>query len=171
MSGPNIVLREYDPAWPRLFEGLRGRVLDALGEELAVAVEHVGSTAVPGLAAKPVVDIDAVVPSAEDVPLAVERLERAGYRHEGDLGIQGREAFWPPADAPWHHLYVLPAGAEELRRHLAFRDYLRAHPEEACTYAALKRESARRFGGDRWAYTDAKGEFGEHILSRAIGAR
>lgn len=93
-------------------------VLDALGEELALAVEHVGSTAVPGLAAKPVVDIDAVVPSAEDVPLAVERLERAGYRHEGDLGIPGREAFEPPADAPWHHLYVLAADSEELRRHL-----------------------------------------------------
>ena len=170
MSGPNIVLREYDPAWPRLFEGLRGRVLDALGG-LAVAVEHVGSTAVPGLTAKPVVDIDAVVPSAEDVPLAVERLERAGYRHEGDLGVSGREAFRPPAGAPWHHLYVLPAGGEELRRHLAFRDNLRAHPEEASAYAALKRESARRFGGDRRAYADSKGEFVEHILSRAIGAR
>jgi GrpB-like predicted nucleotidyltransferase (UPF0157 family) len=168
---PSIVVREYDPAWPRLFEVLRGRVFDALGEELAVAVEHVGSTAVPGLAAKPVVDIDAVVPSAEDVPLAVERLERAGYRHEGDLGVSGREAFRPPAGVPWHHLYVLPAGGEELLRHLAFRDHLRDHPEEASTYAALKREAARRFGGDRRAYTDAKGEFVEHILSRSNDAR
>ncbi len=170
MSGPNIVIREYDPAWPRLFEGLRERLLDAPGG-LAVAVEHVGSTAVPGLAAKPVVDIDAVVASAEDVP-AVERLERAGYRHEGDLGIPGREAFEPPAGAPWHHLYVLPADSEELRRHLAFRDHLRDHPQEqASTYADLKREAARRFGGDRRAYTDAKGEFVEHILSRETGAR
>lgn len=165
MGKPNIILQEYDPAWPRLFEGLRGRLLDVLGE-LAVAVEHVGSTAVPGLAAKPVVDIDAVVPSAEDVPLAIERLERAGYRHEGDLGIPSREAFEPPADAPWHHLYVLPADSEELRRMLVFRDYLRAHPEEASTYAALKREAARRFGGDRRAYTDAKDEFVERILSQ-----
>jgi hypothetical protein len=116
VSEPNIVIREYDPAWQKLFEGLRERLLDDLGG-LAVAVEHVGSTAVPGLAAKPVVDIDAVVTSAEDVPLAVERLERAGYRHEGDLGIPGREAFEPPADAPWHHLYVVTAGGEELRRH------------------------------------------------------
>jgi GrpB-like predicted nucleotidyltransferase (UPF0157 family) len=170
VSEPNIVIREYDPAWQKLFEGLRERLLDDLGG-LAVAVEHVGSTAVPGLAAKPVVDIDAVVTSAEDVPLAVERLERAGYRHEGDLGIPGREAFEPPADAPWHHLYVVTAGGEELRRHLAFRDYLRAHPEEARTYAVLKRECARRFGGNRRAYTDAKGEFVEHILSRSIVAR
>jgi GrpB-like predicted nucleotidyltransferase (UPF0157 family) len=170
VSEPNIVIREYDPAWQKLFEVLRERLLDVLGG-LAVAVEHVGSTAVPGLAAKPVVDIDAVVPSAEDVPLAVERLERAGYRHEGDLMIPGREAFEPPVDAPWHHLYVVTAGGEELRRHLAFRDYLRAHPEESSTYAALKRECARRFGGDRRAYTDAKREFVEHILSRSIVAR
>lgn len=148
MSGPNIVLRECDPAWPGLFEGWRGRVLDALGG-LAGTVEHPGSTAVPGLVAKPVVDIDAVVPSAEDVSLAVE----------------------PPADAPWHHLYVSTAGGEELRRHLAFRDYLRRHPEEASAYAALERGSARRFGGDRRACADSKGEFVERSLSRAIGAR
>ena len=163
---PNIVVKGYDPAWPRLFEKLRGRVLDALGEELVVTVEHVGSTAVPGLAAKPVVDIDAVVSSTEDVPLAIERLERAGYRHEGDLGIPGREAFEPPVGVPWHHLYVLPAGGEELRRHLAFRDHLRAHPREAAAYADLKREAARRVGGDRRSYTDAKKEFVERAVAQ-----
>ena len=166
MDKPSIVVTEYDPAWPRLFEVLRGRLLDALGEELAVAVEHVGSTAVPGLAAKPVVDIDAVVPSAEHVSLAVERLERAGYRHEGDLGISGREAFEPPVGAPWHHLYVLPADSEELRLHLVFRDHLRTHPETAMAYAALKREAARRFGGDRRGYTEAKGDFVGHVLAQ-----
>jgi len=166
MGEPSIVVTEYDRAWPRLFDVLRGRVLDALGEELAVAVEHVGSTSVPGLAAKPVVDIDAVVPSAEHVPLAVERLERAGYRHEGDLGTSGREAFEPPAGAPWHHLYVLPADSEELRRHLAFRDHLRAHPEAATAYADLKREAARRVGDDRRAYTEAKDNFVERVLAQ-----
>jgi GrpB-like predicted nucleotidyltransferase (UPF0157 family) len=162
---PSIGLTEYDTAWPRLFEVLRERVLDALGE-LAVAVEHVGSTSVPGLSAKPVVDIDAVVPSVEHVPLAVERLERAGYRHEGDLGISGREAFEPPAGAPLHHLYVLPADSEELRHHLAFRDHLRAHPEAAMAYAALKWEVERRFGGDRRAYTEAKEDFVERVLAQ-----
>lgn len=165
MGKPGIVVTGYDPAWPSLFEVLRGRVLDALGE-LAVAVEHVGSTSVPGLAAKPIVDIDAVVPSAEHVPLAVERLEQVGYRHEGDLGISGREAFEPPADAPWHHLYVLPADSEELRRHLAFRDHLLDHPEAAMAYAALKREAAQRFGGDRRAYTEAKTDFVERVLAQ-----
>jgi GrpB-like predicted nucleotidyltransferase (UPF0157 family) len=141
-------------------------VLDALGEELALAAEHVGSTAVPGLAAKPVVDIDAVVPSAEDVPLAVERLERAGYRYEGDLGIPGREAFEPPADAPWHHLYVLAAEGEELRLHLVFRDHLRDHPEKARAYAALKRQAAQRVSDDRLAYTDSKTGFVKRVLAQ-----
>jgi GrpB-like predicted nucleotidyltransferase (UPF0157 family) len=141
-------------------------VLDALGEDLAVAVEHVGSTSVPGMAAKPVVDIDAVLPSAEHLLPAVERLERAGYRHEGDLGIPGREAFEPPTDAPWHHLYVLPASSEELRRHLTFRDHLRAHPEEVTAYADLKRAAVRRFGDDRQAYTEAKKGFVERVLAR-----
>lgn len=166
MGKPGIVVTEYDPAWPRLFEVLRGRLLDALGEGLAVAVEHVGSTSVPGLAAKPILDIDAVVRATEDVPLAIERLQRAGYRHEGNLGIRGREAFRPPQDAPWHHLYVLPADSEELRRHLAFRDHLRAHPREAAAYADLKREAARRAGGDRRVYTEAKADFVERALAR-----
>jgi GrpB-like predicted nucleotidyltransferase (UPF0157 family) len=135
---------------------------------LAVAVEHVGSTAVPGLAAKPIVDIDAVVPFADDVPLAIERLEAADYRHEGELGIPGREAFESPAAATPHHLYVLPAGSNELRRHLDFRDYLRAHPGAAADYARLKLGLAARFRNDRKAYTDAKTEF---ITGAFQGAR
>jgi GrpB-like predicted nucleotidyltransferase (UPF0157 family) len=175
VSEPNIVIREYDPAWQKLFEVLRERLLDVLGG-LTVAVEHVGSTAVPGLAAKPVVEIDTVVPSAEDVPLAVERLERAGYRHEGDLGIPGREAFEPPVDAPWHHLYVVTAGSEELRRHLAFRDYLRGPQAGVRTRlrgrsAGLHgcKEGVRRahpFAIDRRPITGAKVQAGDRPLSQ-----
>jgi hypothetical protein len=134
---PSIVVTEYDPAWPlRVVARARARHPGRVGR----GVEH--------------------------VPLAVGRLERAGYRHEGDLGIQGREAFEPPPDAPWHHLYVLPADSEELRRHLAFRNHLRVHPEVAIAYAALKREAARRFGGDRRAYTEAKTDFVERVLAQ-----
>ena len=170
-----VVLAEYDPAWPGAFARLRDRVAAALGE-LAVAVEHVGSTAVPGLPAKPIVDLDAVVPSAADVPAAIRRLAAVGYVHLGDLGIPGREAFDapPPAPgaAPWpaHHLYVCPAGGAELRRHLAFRDHLRAHPEDARAYAAVKREGARRFPGDRDAYQEFKGPVVHEILRRALAA-
>jgi GrpB-like predicted nucleotidyltransferase (UPF0157 family) len=150
-----IEVVDYDPAWPAEFERLKGRALAALGE-LAVAVEHVGSSAVPGLAAKPIVDLYAVV---EDVPAAIERLTALGYVHQGDLGIPGREAFdWPRGERR-HHLYVCPRDHEGLDEVLRFRDYLREHPEEARAYAELKRELAVRHRDDRDAYGAAKTAF------------
>jgi GrpB-like predicted nucleotidyltransferase (UPF0157 family) len=165
MSEPVIIL-DYDPAWPEVFRFLRDRAAAALGG-LAAAVEHVGSTAVPGLAAKPVIDMDVVVRSAGDVPAAIEGLARIGYVHQGDLGIPGREAFAAPPDTPSHHLYLCTLDSPEYRRHLAFRDYLRAHPETARVYGRLKKAAARRFPNDRAAYTDAKSGFVAEILRRA----
>ena len=167
MSVPVIVV-DYDPAWPQLFEQLRDRVVAALGD-LVVAVEHVGSTAVPGLPAKPIIDLDVVIPAIADLPAAIERLATLGYVHRGDLGIPGREAFSRPPDTPPHHLYVCARDSAELRRHLLFRDYLRAHPEDARAYGALKRQLAARFRDDREAYTEAKTAFVADILRR--GAR
>ena len=157
-----ILITAYDPSWPGVFEALRVRAAEALGP-LVLAIEHVGSTAVPGLAAKPIVDLDVVV-CAADVPAAIRALERLGYRHEGNLGIEGREAFVWPAGTPRHHLYVCPAGSPELARHLAFRDRLRADPEVACAYAKLKRELATAYHHDRGAYTEAKSAFIQSVL-------
>ncbi len=165
MSVP-VIVADYDPAWPRLFEELRDRVVAALGD-LVVAVEHVGSTAVPGLPAKPIVDLDVVIATAADLPAAIERLATLGYVHRGDLGIPGREAFSRPSDTPPHHLYVCARDSTELRRHLLFRDYLRTHPEDARAYGALKRQLATRFRDDREAYTEAKSAFVAEILRRA----
>jgi GrpB-like predicted nucleotidyltransferase (UPF0157 family) len=162
-----VVVAAYDPGWSQLFEELRARVAAAL-DDLAVAIEHVGSTSVPGLAAKPIIDMDAVIPSTADLPAAIARLAAIGYRHEGNLGIPEREAFAPPPDMPWHHLYVCPLGSEEFRRHIAFRDYLRAHPEEARAYGAFKQVAADRFRDDRAAYTQAKHEFVEAMVQRAL---
>jgi GrpB-like predicted nucleotidyltransferase (UPF0157 family) len=157
---------EYDPAWPAVFEELAAPVRDAV-DDLGADVEHVGSTAVPGLAAKPVIDIDVVVRSPDDVPEAIERLRRLGYVHEGDQGISGRAAFlWPPGAAR-HHLYVVVAGSPPHLDHVRFRDYLCAHPEAAAEYAALKRELAVTHRAHRDAYTDAKAEFVAATLSRA----
>jgi len=151
---------DYDPAWPNEFERLKSRALGVLGG-LAVAVEHVGSTAVPGLAAKPVVDIYVVV---EDVPVAIERLAGLGYAHEGDLGIPGREGFAWPAGEPRHHLYVCARDHEGLDEVLRFRDYLRAHPEDARAYGELKRGLAERHRHDRDAYAEGKTSFIEGVL-------
>src|SRR5947208_11991269 len=152
-----IVIVDYSPAWPLEFERLRDRAACAVGD-LAIAIEHVGSTAVRGLAAKPVIDLVIVV-EPEDVQAAIDRLTAIGYVHQGNLGVEGREAFGVPEGERRHHLYVSPTDSEELRAQLAFRDRLRANRELAAKYEGLKRELAVRFRDDRESYTDAKTDF------------
>src|SRR5258707_11678358 len=102
-----IVVVDYDPAWPSTFEMLRSRAWEVVGD-FALSIEHVGSPSVPGLAAKPIIDMSVVVTSPTEISLAVTRLATLGYVHRGDLGIVGREAFHLPAGLPAHHLYVCP---------------------------------------------------------------
>jgi GrpB-like predicted nucleotidyltransferase (UPF0157 family) len=156
MPGP-ITIVESDPVWPTQFERLRTRAAAAAGD-VVVAVEHIGSTAVPGLAAKPVIDLVVVV-EPHDLQTAVERLIAIGYVHQGNLGVEGREAFGAPKGERKHHLYVSPTDSEELRAQLAFRDRLREDPALGAEYVALKRELAARFRDDRSGYTDAKSDF------------
>ena len=164
-----ILIEPYDTTWAVLFATLRDRLKSALGP-LALRIEHVGSTAVPGLHAKPVIDIDVVVPNETRLTEVIDALRPLGYEHQGDLGIEGREAFGPePTEQARanHHLYVCRESGRELKRHLAFRDYLIAHPERAAEYGRLKQELAQRLGQDREAYTDAKTVFVEAILREA----
>ncbi len=147
----------YDPQWPAVFAALRDRAGGALGG-LATTIEHIGSTSVLGLAAKPIIDLVVVVAPA-DVPDAIARLVSIGYEHRGTLGVAGRDAFRELPGDPPHHLYLSPADSEELRAQLRFRDRLRADADLAARYATLKRELAVRFRNDRMGYTDAKSEF------------
>jgi GrpB-like predicted nucleotidyltransferase (UPF0157 family) len=137
-----IVLCDYDSTWPEQFIILADRARSALGA-LVARVEHIGSTAVPGLAAKPIIDLDVVVASVVDIGEAIRLLARIGYVHQGNLEIPGREAFQWPAGEPRHHLYVMAEGTAELRRHLAFRDALLADVQLRDQYAALKQGSRR----------------------------
>jgi GrpB-like predicted nucleotidyltransferase (UPF0157 family) len=161
-----ISIVDHDDRWPELFDTLRARIAKVLGD-LAIRIEHVGSTAVPRLAAKPIIDIDVLLASAADLPIAIERLASLGYEHEGDLGIRGREAFKIPPGDPPHHLYLCTSASGEFRRHVLLRDHLRANPEAAKAYQELKRALAVRFAEDRSAYTEGKSEFIEEILLRA----
>ena len=161
-----IVIADYDEGWPARFAQVAQPVRDAVAD-LGAEVEHVGSTSVPGLAAKPVIDVDVVVRSPDDVAAAIQRLRSLGYVYQGDKGVRGREAFlWPP-DAEPHHLYVVVAGSQPHRDHVRFRDYLRQHPEVANDYAALKRSLASEHRDDRLGYTDAKSEFVAGVLRAA----
>lgn len=154
----SIAVVDYDPAWPARFAAIRDGVWPVVAD-IVVAIEHVGSTSVPGLAAKPVIDLDVVVRSSADVPTAIERLATLGYVHLGDLGVAGREAFRPPAGSSAHNLYVCPPDSTGLANHLTLRDHLRNHPELASAYGALKKRLSKAFTHDIDAYVDAKTDF------------
>jgi GrpB-like predicted nucleotidyltransferase (UPF0157 family) len=154
---------DYDAAWPTTFVALRRPIWEAV-RNAALAIEHVGSTAVPGLAAKPVIDMDIVVQSHSALRTVIERLAALGYAHRGNLGIEGREAFACPPGSPPHHLYACVAGSTALRNHLHVRDWLRSHPQTAAAYGALKKELAARFRDDVDAYVEGKTRFLLEIL-------
>ena len=157
------LLHPYNPEWEDQFNAIRSTISQAL-EGLPVAIEHIGSTAVPGLAAKPIIDIDIVYD--EVVPFAAiqSALEQLGYYHNGNQGIAGREVFKRSSlaqvhevlDRISHHLYVCPANSPELRRHIMFRDALLANETARRQYQALKYEIATEAGQDRKRYAALK---------------
>ena len=168
-----MIIVPYDPRWPGEFEAERGRIRVALGA-LALRIDHHGSTAVPGLAAKPIIDIQISVERLHPIEVYAVGLARLGYRHLAHAD----DAFCPFFHRPdtWphtHHVHIVEAGGEEERRTLAFRDYLREHVEVAREYEALKEKLADQFGGEslssREAYADAKSEFIASVLRRALG--
>ncbi len=163
-------LLEYTEDWPVAFTQIQAHLLVYL--PAGCRVHHVGSTAIPGMPAKDIVDVNVEVPVGA-IGQVIEHLEVAGYRHVGDRGIPGREAFeplsWSRADALCkHHLYACEASARELRRHLAFRNYLIAHPERAAWLAARKRLHDAG-APTRDAYIEAKSPDYEAILAEALG--
>ncbi|HAQ56453.1 MAG TPA: hypothetical protein DCR44_03510 [Acholeplasmatales bacterium] len=167
MVTKHVVVVPYDDRWPMAFQKIRTELADALGDA-ALAIEHVGSTAVVGLAAKPVIDIDVAIASLADFPVVRTRLEAIGYRHEGDQGIPGREVFKyeDKTHLMKHHLYVCARDAAEWKRHLAFRDHLRTHADDRDAYGAVKRLAALRHPEDIEGYMAEKAGIITAILAR-----
>lgn len=157
---------DYDSQWPRQFAALRTRLEAAVGA-WALSIEHVGSTSVPGLAAKPILDIDIVIASSEVLPQVIASLAALGYSHVGDRGVPGREAFKQPDTEVRHHLYVCLQGCSALANHLTIRDHLRSHPEDVKAYGDLKKQLAETFTHDIDGYVDGKTELLVDILARA----
>jgi GrpB-like predicted nucleotidyltransferase (UPF0157 family) len=162
-----VVVVEYDPGWPAAFQRERERIGGALGD-LAVAIEHMGSTAVPGLGAKPIIDIMLGLRGLEDVEACVGPMEDLGYEYKGEFGIPNRHYFrLIQGGLRTHQVHTVERGGEFWRRHLLFRDYLRARPDEAQRYYELKLGLAERHRDDREAYTEAKSEFILAAMERA----
>jgi GrpB-like predicted nucleotidyltransferase (UPF0157 family) len=159
---------EYDPAWQGMAAAEIARIRAVVGEA-AVRIDHVGSTAVPGLAAKPIVDLQLAAADVDARSLYVEPLEGLGYLFAPDPASPDFHFFGLPAARPrTRHLHVCAAGSEDERRHLAVRDYLRAHPDEAVAYAELKRGLVARASGDRLAYIKGKDSYVSELERRAL---
>jgi GrpB-like predicted nucleotidyltransferase (UPF0157 family) len=165
---PAVLIVDYDFAWPALADAELRRVERALGD-VAVRSAHVGSTAVPGLAAKPIVDVLVSVDALEPRQRYVEPLEQLGYLFAPAPESPSRHFFAKPPQRPRsHHLHVVEAGSEHEFRHLAVRDFLRAHPDEAARYAALKRQLVARHPQDRLAYIEGKDGYITGLERRAV---
>jgi len=160
-----LYLVEYDPRWPALFVAERARIRDHCGV-LALRLEHVGGTSIPGMCSKPVLDIAAGRPMDTPAENYTALLQRAGYEHRGERGIAGREFFCRGTPRSYH-LHLVEEGGPLWRSYILFRDYLRAHEDVAREFSEVKRALAARFPEDREAYTNAKTAYAQEILRRA----
>ncbi|MED4729680.1 GrpB family protein [Aneurinibacillus migulanus] len=171
-----IKIENYNPKWESEFCKLQA-VIETAMEQLILSIEHVGSTSVKGLGAKLILDIDVVIEDYNVLPNVIKGLEKIGYFHQENWSFEGREAFgrkdilvpWDGKSTIWmeHYLYVCNKDSKELARHLAFRDYLRDHPEAIIEYEQLKKDLAKN-AKDRTNYSLGKTNFITKILEKAM---
>ena len=157
MRTDRVVVVPYDETWVFAFEKIKSEIEAVIGD-MILGIEHVGSTSVKGMSAKPCIDVDVIIQDDSIFDEIAEKLGTIGYIHEGDLGIKDREAF-KYTDKPhlmMHHLYVCPQYSEELRRHITFRDFLRHNAEAVQQYSFVKEEAARLFPNDIDQYIEYK---------------
>lgn len=152
-----VIVEDYNPQWEQEFIKIKKEIESCLGP-LALSIEHVGSTSVKGLAAKPIIDLDVVINDQSLLNDVIQRLGSIGYIYEGNLGIEGREAFKYKSKPHLmtHHLYVCPKDSKELYRHITFRNYLRNHPEARKAYSKIKKEAALLFPNSIEQYIEYK---------------
>ena len=163
-----VQILPYDPQWAHEYELEKQRLMTALGDTI-IAIEHVGRTSVPGLAAKPLIDIVVAIDSFERLPAIIHTLTAMGYEHMPER-VSDERAFFPkgPRQRRTHHLSFVLQGSDGWRQTITFRDYLRQHPERRNAYAALKQQLASAHADDRYAYTAAKHDFIEQTLHLAL---
>lgn len=162
-----VEVLDYQTEWPGLFEKEKSR-LQHLLQGNSYRIFHIGSTSVPGLAAKPIIDLMPVVYNLHQIDALNEEMELLGYIVKGENGLPGRRYFEKGDDQHTHHVHLFQLGNEDIIRHLAFRDYLRAHPKEAQRYGQLKKESALNYPDDITAYIAAKASLVKEVEQLAL---
>ncbi len=164
-----VTVVPYNPAWKSEFQRIKTMITDCAGD-LIISVDHVGSTAIEGLAAKPIIDIDVVIESYNIFHLVKDRLSLIGFEHEGNLGVEGREAFKRTFidDFMPYHMYVCPKDGKGHLEHVAFRDYLSCHPEDMQAYGQLKMKLAEQYKTDISSYLNEKHDFVLNILNKCL---
>ena len=152
-----VIVVLYNSKWSDEFQKIKSYLEKTL-ENSILAIEHIGSTSIEGLSAKPIIDIDVIIEGYDKFEDAKSRLKKLGYYHEGDLGIKDREAFGynEKHEFMTHHLYVCPQNSEELKRHIIFRGYLRTHKEYKEKYSEIKIQAAIMYPTDIDSYIEAK---------------
>lgn len=160
-----VTVTAYDPDWAHRFEALKAVLMPGVAP-FCLSIEHVGSTSVEGLPAKPVIDLDIIIPDAASLPPVIAGLATLGYEHRGDLGIAGREAFRRPPDTFPHNLYVCVRGCVALHNHLTLRDHLRANAADRQRYGELKQALAQKHADDIDSYVEGKTAFILGILAQ-----
>jgi len=161
----------YDPGWPVVYAAEAESIRLVLGENV-IAVHHIGSTAIPGMAAKPTIDLLVVDRDHGRLDACNDDMRRAGYQSKGENGVSGRRYFQRMiGDVHLFHIHAFEIGHPDIERHLNFRDYLRAHPIDARAYEALKRHLAAQFPFEPKKYTSGKTRFIRAIDQRAAGWR
>jgi len=153
----NIIVVPYDENWTHEFRKIKDEIFPFI-KDLIISIEHVGSTSVKGLYAKPIIDINIVIDNTDILPTITQRLAQIDYTHIGDLGISGREAFKyeEKQHLMEHHLYVCPKDSNEHKRQVTFRDHLRLHPADCGKYSKVKIEMAKKFPHDIDSYINGK---------------
>ena len=157
MRTAKVIVTPYNKAWKTDFENIKHELASALGD-LVIGIEHIGSTSVEGMSAKPCIDLDVIISDYSVFNLVVSKLASIGYIHEGNLGIEDREAF-KYTNKPHlqkHHLYVCPQNSNELHRHITFRNFLRGNPEAAKAYSLVKETAAQLYPDDIDGYMSHK---------------
>ena len=162
-----VKLSPYQTMWAQLFEEEKQRLEEVIGENV-LDIQHIGSTAVPGLKAKPILDLGIAVENFEEAFALISPVEQLGYTFRGENGIPRRHYFAKgPPDKRTHHIHMFEEINAEWGAHLLFRDYLRTHPESVTAYQTLKEDLAERYPQNREAYTDGKHEFIQRLLREA----